>query len=328
MLPGNVSGGMDAGRSGRRNGDGADDGHDAMARCRQVSPWMVAALTTLVMTLFAANSLLCRFALADGPSAHPLNPAIYTGLRAISAAAMLWLIQTLRGGASLHAGSWSAALALFGYMAFFSWAYVRLSAGAGALVIAVAVQVGMLAGGLRLGQRPDKAQSLGIGIAMAGLVYLLLPGLDAPPAGAATVIFCSGLCWAAYTICGRGSRNAAADTAGNFIRCVPLAIALLLWAIAFDNAGMPGTWPLAGVASALAAGALASALGYILWYAVLRWLSVPSAAVVQLSVPLITALGGALIIDEALGLRLLVSAVAILGGIFCATALPHLLRRH
>ena len=109
---------------------------------------------------------------------------------------------------------------------------------------------------------------------------------------------------------------------------MPLAIALLLWAIAFDNAGMPGTWPLAGVASALAAGALASALGYILWYAVLRWLSVPSAAVVQLSVPLITALGGALIIDEALGLRLLVSAVAILGGIFCATALPHLLRKH
>ena len=186
----------------------------------------------------------------------------------------------------------------------------------------------MLVGGLRLGQRPDKAQSLGMGIAMAGLVYLLLPGLNAPPAGAAMVIFCSGLCWAAYTICGRGSRNAAAATAGNFIRCVPLAIALLLWAVAFDNAGMPGTWPLAGVASALAAGALASALGYILWYAVLRWLSVPSAAVVQLSVPLITALGGALIIDEALGLRLLVSAVAILGGIFCATALPHLLRRH
>ncbi|MCH5143708.1 DMT family transporter [Desulfovibrio sp. UIB00] len=280
------------------------------------------------MILFAANSLLCRFALAEGQNAHPLNPSAYTALRAISAAAMLWLLQMRRGGNPLRAGSWGAALALFGYMACFSWAYVRLSAGAGALVIAVAVQAGMLVAGLRLGQHPGKAQSLGIGLAMAGLIYLLLPGLDAPPAGAATVIFCSGLCWAAYTIYGRGGDNAAAATAGNFIRCVPLAVALLAWAVAFDQAGMPAAWPWAGVVCALAAGALASALGYVLWYAVLRWLSVPSAAVVQLSVPLITALGGAMLMDETLGLRLLVSALAILGGIFCATALPHLLRRH
>ncbi len=291
------------------------------------SPLVVAALTTLVMILFAANSLLCRFALAEGQNAHPLNPSVYTALRAISAAAMLWLLQMRRGGNPLRAGSWGAALALFGYMACFSWAYVRLSAGAGALVIAVAVQAGMLVAGLRLGQHPGKAQSLGIGLAMAGLVYLLLPGLDAPPAGAATVIFCSGLCWAAYTIYGRGGGNAAAATAGNFIRCVPLAVVLLAWAAAFDQAGLPAALPWAGVACALAAGALASALGYVLWYAVLRWLSVPSAAVVQLSVPLITALGGAMLMNEALGLRLLVSALAILGGIFCATALPHLMRR-
>lgn len=300
---------------------------DAVTGDNGVSPWMVAALTALVMTLFAANSLLCRFALAQGASALPLNPAVYTALRAISAAAMLWLIQTRRGGNPLRAGSWAAALALFGYMACFSWAYVRLSAGAGALVIAVAVQAGMLVAGLRLGQRPGKAQGLGIGLAMAGLVYLLLPGLDAPPAGAATVIFCSGLCWAVYTMCGRQSGDVTAATAGNFIRCVPLAVALLAWAVAFDHAGMPASWSWAGVVCALAAGALASALGYVLWYAVLRWLTVPSAAVVQLSVPLITAIGGNLLINEALGLRLLVSALAILGGIFCATALPHLLRR-
>ena len=164
------------------------------------SPLVVGALTTLVMILFAANSLLCRFALAEGQNAHPLNPSVYTALRAISAAAMLWLLQMRRGGNPLRAGSWGAALALFGYMACFSWAYVRISAAAGALVIAVAVQAGMLVAGLRLGQHPGKAQSLGIGLAMAGLVYLLLPGLDAPPAGAATVIFGSGLCWAAYTI--------------------------------------------------------------------------------------------------------------------------------
>ena len=258
---------------------------------RPVSPWLVAALTTLVMILFAANSLLCRFALAQ--EASPLNPAVYTALRAVSGAGMLWLIQARRGGSPLRAGSWAAALALFGYMACFSWAYVRLSAGAGALVIAVAVQAGMLVAGLRLGQRPGKAQGLGIGLAMAGLVYLLLPGLDAPPAGPATVIFCSGLCWAVYTICGRQGGDVTAATAGNFIRCVPLALVLLLWGVVCDGAGTPSAWPWAGVICALAAGALASALGYVLWYAVLRWLSVPSAAVVQLSVPLITALSGA-----------------------------------
>lgn len=305
----------------------ADGKNSGTSGIRRASPLVVAALTSLVMVLFAANSLLCRFALAEGQNAQPLNPSVYTALRAISAAAMLWLLQLRRGGNPLRAGSWGAALALFGYMACFSWAYVRLSAGAGALVIAVAVQAGMLVAGLRLGQHPGKAQSLGIGLAMAGLVYLLLPGLDAPPAGAATVIFCSGLCWAAYTIYGRDGGNAAAATAGNFIRCVPLAVALLAWAVAFDHAGMPASWSWTGVVCALAAGALASALGYVLWYAVLRWLTVPSAAVVQLSVPLITAIGGNLLINEALGLRLLVSALAILGGIFCATALPHLLRR-
>ena len=311
MRPDDMTGGMADGPAGRAG----------------VSPWLVAVLTTLVMTLFAANSLLCRFALAQGATSQPLDPAVYTGLRVLSGAGMLWLLQRRRGGNALRAGSWGAALALFGYMACFSWAYVRLSAGAGALVIAVAVQAGMLVAGLRLGQRPGKAQGLGIGLAMAGLVYLLLPGLDAPPAGAATVIFCSGLCWAVYTICGRQGGDVTAATAGNFIRCVPLAIALLAWAMAFDHAGTPAAWPWAGVVCALAAGALASALGYVLWYAVLRWLSVPSAAVVQLSVPLITALGGAVLMNETLGLRLLVSTLAILGGIFCATALPHLLRR-
>lgn len=317
MRPANRTGDMADNSTGRRD--------DGKAEAQTAPPWQVAALTALVMTLFAANSLLCRFALALETSSQPLDPTVYTVLRVISAATMLWLIQAWRGGNPLRAGSWAAALALFGYMACFSWAYVRLSAGAGALVIAVAVQAGMLVAGLRLGQRPGKAQGMGIGLAMAGLVYLLLPGLDAPPAGAATVIFCSGLCWAAYTICGRQSGDATAATAGNFIRCVPLALVLLMWGMAFGGAGSPAAWPWVGIACALAAGALASALGYVLWYAVLHWLTVPSAAVVQLSVPLITALGGAWLMDEALGLRLLVSALAILGGIFCATALPHLL---
>ena len=289
--------------------------------------WRTAVLTTLCMTLFAANSLLCRFALDANRATPPLAPEAYTALRVLSGAAMLWLLMALRGVRLPRGGSWSAALALFGYMAFFSWAYVRISAAAGALVIAVAVQAGMLAAGLRLGQRPGKNQSLGIGLAMAGLVYLLLPGLDAPPAKAAVIIFCSGLCWAAYTVCGRNTPDPVAATAGNFVRCVPLALALLAWqAGALGGAAAPGPWPWPAVVGAVAAGALASALGYVLWYSVLRQLSVPSAAVVQLSVPLITAVGGALLMGEALNLRLFVSALAILGGIFCATALPALRR--
>ena len=286
---------------------------------RQNGMALTAAVTLVCMIFFAANSLLCRMALAGAG----MDAVSYTVLRSISAALVLWLFLRLRGERALRFGSWGAALALFAYMACFSWAYVNLPAAAGALIIAVAVQTSMVGAGVILGQRPSRAQALGIALAMTGLVYLLLPGLDAPPLWPSAIIFLSGVAWAVYTLLGRRNSAPVAATAGNFVRCLPLALLLLVGdVVAGTGAGGGGpALPLAGVLCALAAGGIASALGYVLWYFVLPRLSVPTAAVVQLSVPLITALGGALFMGEALTLRLGISTAAILGGIFCATVL-------
>ena len=286
---------------------------------RQNGMALTAAVTLVCMIFFAANSLLCRMALAGAG----MDAVSYTVLRSVSAALVLWLFLRLRGERALRFGSWSAALALFAYMACFSWAYVNLPAAAGALIIAVAVQTSMVGAGVILGQRPSRAQALGIALAMTGLVYLLLPGLDAPPLWPSAIIFLSGVSWAVYTLLGRRNSAPVAATAGNFVRCLPLALLLLVGdVVAGTGAGGGGpALPLAGVLCALAAGGIASALGYVLWYFVLPRLSVPTAAVVQLSVPLITALGGALFMGEALTLRLGISTAAILGGIFCATVL-------
>ena len=286
---------------------------------RQNGMALTAAVTLVCMIFFAANSLLCRMALFG----TGMDAVSYTVLRSVSAAAVLCLLTRLRGERALRFGSWSAALALFAYMACFSWAYVNLPAAAGALIIAVAVQTSMVGAGVILGQRPSRAQALGIALAMTGLVYLLLPGLDAPPLWPSAIIFLSGVSWAVYTLLGRRNSAPVAATAGNFVRCLPLALLLLVGdVVAGTGAGGGGpALPLAGVLCALAAGGIASALGYVLWYFVLPRLSVPTAAVVQLSVPLITALGGALFMGEALTLRLGISTAAILGGIFCATVL-------
>ena len=286
---------------------------------RQNGMALTAAVTLVCMIFFAANSLLCRMALFG----TGMDAVSYTVLRSVSAAAVLCLLTRLRGERALRFGSWSAALALFAYMACFSWAYVNLPAAAGALIIAVAVQTSMVGAGVILGQRPSRAQALGIALAMTGLVYLLLPGLDAPPLWPSAIIFLSGVAWAVYTLLGRRNSAPVAATAGNFVRCLPLALLLLVGdVVAGTGAGGGGpALPLAGVLCALAAGGIASALGYVLWYSVLPRLSVPTAAVVQLSVPLITALGGALFMGEALTLRLGISTAAILGGIFCATVL-------
>lgn len=300
---------------------------------RQNGMALTAVITLVCMTFFAANSLLCRMALAGAG----MDAVSYTVLRSLSAAFVLWLFLRLRGERVLRFGSWGAALALFAYMACFSWAYVNLPAAAGALIIAVAVQTTMVGAGVALGQRPSRAQTLGIALAMTGLVYLLLPGLDAPPLWPSAIIFLSGVSWAVYTLLGRRNSAPVAATAGNFVRCLPLALLFLPLAwlgqtgiVAGGGAGVGAggvAWgggpalPLAGVFCALAAGGIASALGYVLWYSVLPRLSVPTAAVVQLSVPLITALGGALFMGEAFTLRLGISTAAILGGIFCATVL-------
>ena len=256
------------------------------------STMCTALLTLLSMTLFAGNSVLCRLALLE----YKMEPVTYTAVRLISGALMLWLIMAVRHKNVFKSGTWPGALSLFTYMACFSWAYVELPTAVGTLIIAVAVQTTMIGFGFFSGERPSRQQGIGIGIALVGLVFLLLPGLTAPPFFSSLSIFISGAAWGVYCLCGKGVSDPAASTAGNFMKAVPFTLLMMLCLpsqVSFDN---PGMW------YALAAGALASASGYVIWYMVVVRFTVTVAAVVQLSVPVITAIGGVLFIDEAYAL--------------------------
>ncbi|WP_300716409.1 EamA family transporter, partial [uncultured Bilophila sp.] len=202
------------------------------------STMCTALLTLLAMTLFAANSVLCRLALLE----YRMEPVTYTAVRLISGAIMLWLIMAVRHKNVFKAGNWQGALTLFIYMACFSWAYVELPTAVGTLIIAVAVQTTMLGCGFFMGERPSRQQGLGIGVALVGLVFLLLPGLTAPPLFSSLIIFISGSSWGLYCLCGKGVSDPAASTAGNFVKAVPLALIMMICLpsqVAFDN---PGIW--------------------------------------------------------------------------------------
>ncbi|MDE3175173.1 MAG: DMT family transporter [Pseudomonadota bacterium] len=264
------------------------------------------ALTTVAMVAFAANSLLCRLALAQGA----IDPASFTLVRVGAGAAALWLILAASGRAGAVRGGWPAALSLFAYAAAFSFAYVSLTAGAGALLLFGAVQATMVATGLLRGERLSRPQTLGFLLALAGLVALLLPGASAPPLAGAALMIAAGVAWGAYSLLGRAAADPLAATAGNFLRALPLA-AILAAAMAFHG------WraDAAGVVYAALSGAVASGLGYTIWYAALRGLSPVQAASVQLSVPILAALAGAAALGEAITLRLALSSIAVLGGI-------------
>lgn len=264
-------------------------------------------LTALAMLAFAANSLLCRMALQPGL----LDPASCISLRLVSGALMLWLLLRVRG-ARRHGGDWSSALALFAYAAAFTFAYVSLPVGTGALLLFGAVQVTMLVAGYRRGERQGPAQALGLAAALAGLVYLVLPGLAAPDPLGAALMAAAGIAWGVYSLRGRGAGDPLAATAGNFLLAVPLA---LLFSLLF----LPRlhVTPL-GALYALTSGAVTSGLGYVIWYAALKGLTATRAAIVQLSVPVIAAFGGVLVLYEAVTPRLLVSSCAVLGGVALA----------
>lgn len=260
-------------------------------------------LTALAMLAFAGNSLLCRLALRD----TAIDAASFTGMRILAGALTLWLLLRMRQGRA--AGNWYGAVALFVYAAGFSFAYLQLDAGVGALLLFGAVQLGMLLYGLWRGERLGRWASLGLLLALAGLAALLLPGADAPAPGAAALMLLAGLAWAAYSLLGRGGADPLATTAGNFIRAIPLALLLSLFLLARSQPD-----PL-GLVYALLSGALTSGLGYAIWYSALRGLGALQAATVQLSVPILAALAGALLLGEALSLRLGLAALAVLGGI-------------
>lgn len=269
------------------------------------------ALTATAMVAFAANSVLARLALA-GSAIDDLG---YTGWRLASGAVALFLLSRLVGrrhGAPALAGSWPQAAALFGYALAFSIAYLWLGAAVGAIVLFGAVQFGMIARALVAGDRPGAVEWGGLAIAFAALVWLVSPGVAAPsPLGVALMAF-AGLCWAAYSLLGRGSVDPLADTTGNFVRCLPVAILLIAWGWRVHPPDA------AGLAYAMASGALASGLGYAVWYAVLPALSRVTAASVQLTVPAIAAAGAVVFIGEPLTTRMVAASLAILAGIALA----------
>ncbi len=238
-----------------------------------------------------------------------IDPASFTAVRIASGALVLSALVRLRGGSSVGAGTWLSAAALFVYAAAFSFAYRTLSAGTGALLLFGAVQATMILWGFRRGERLRGAQWAGLLAAGAGLVLLLFPGVTAPPLPGALLMLAAGVAWGVYSLRGRGRGDPARATAGNFLRALPLAI--LLAVFAFPSLRLDR----AGVGYAVASGAFASGFGYILWYAALPHLRAASAATVQLSVPVLTAFGGILLLGETPSLRFVLAALAVLGGI-------------
>lgn len=263
------------------------------------------ALTALVLLPLAANSWFCRAALRD----TGIDAASFTSIRLIAGALMLWLLLQLGGRVRDGAGNWPSAFALFGYAALFSFAYLSLTAATGALLLFGAVQITMVAAALWRGERLSAPQSAGVVLAFAGLVGLLMPGLSAPPLIGALMMIGAGVSWGVYSIRGKGAGSPTQATAGNFLRTVPITLALSM--VMFRDFSVDA----AGIGYAVVSGAITSALGYILWYSVLSMIKATTAATVQLSVPVIVAIGGVLLLGEPLTLRLVLASAAVLGGV-------------
>jgi len=269
------------------------------------------SLTTLTLLAFAANSILCRLALGDAV----IDAASFTALRLASGAAALWLITVAktRQGRPAAAGSLRRACMLFLYAAAFSYAYVELGAGVGALILFAAVQGTMILAGVRHGERLTQREGVGLLSASAGLIYLLLPGLSAPSLTGTLLMAVAGGAWGVYSLQGRRVLDPLSNTTGNFLLAAPMAILAIFIMPDPIHLTSRGVW------LATICGALTSGVGYVLWYAALRWLTAVRAAIVQLAVPAFAALGGVFFLDEPLTSRLLVAGSLILSGIAFAS---------
>ena len=261
--------------------------------------------TLAALVCFAANSLLTRGALGHGW----LDAPGFTIVRLTTGAAMLAVLLQLRGAAAAERGSWRSALALAGYAVAFTIAYTRIGAGVGALLLFGAVQVTMIGTGLVKGERPLARDWLGLLLAASGLAWLTLPGASAPDLTGALLMVIAGAAWGAYSIIGRRSRDPLAATSGNFWR------AAILGAVALGWLHSPGslTWP--GVLLAATSGAIASGVGYTFWYSALPHLTAWRAALVQLSVPVITALAAIALLNETFSARLAIATVLVAAGV-------------
>jgi len=263
------------------------------------------SLTALAMIAFASNSILCRLALKQ----TSIDPATFTLVRILSGAITLWLVMQMRRAKSLEAGNWLSAFALFLYAAAFSFAYLHLSAGTGALLLFGAVQATMIFWGWRKGEHLDAIQVFGLIIAITGLFVLLFPGLSAPPLFDSVMMLTAGVAWGIYSLRGRGEKKPVGATAGNFLRALPFAVAVIAVALPWIKLDSLGTF------YAILSGAITSGLGYVIWYRALPGLKAASAATVQLSVPVLAAAGGIVLLGEPISLRYVLASLAVLGGI-------------
>ena len=277
-------------------------------------------LTLFCLTLFASNSIFCRAALVT----WGMEPLQYTAVRSLSAAAMLALmcltrvVKPLEGGDSVwkqawEQSSWAGTFYLFAYMICFSLAYVDMPSAAGTLIINTSIQFGMVGWAMVQGEFPSRRQTAGLVIAFAGLAALLSPGLTAPPLFSSFLMVVVGLVWSGYTLCGRAAQSGPLAAAGNFFRCAIGGAAVACLAFILEGTAHPMAY-----VCAVAAGAVATALSYTLWYAVSSRYELVGLSIIQLSVPFITAFLAVLILGEPVTLRLVLCSIPILGGICLA----------
>lgn len=264
----------------------------------------IALLTLLTMVAFAGNSVLCRIALKQ----TGIDAATFTSVRLVSGAVVLFMIARLFRADRTGKGNWISAFALFAYAAGFSFAYISLSAATGALLLFGAVQATMIGHGIWSGERLRPQQLAGLALALGGVVGLMLPGLSAPPLLGSLLMLIAGIVWGVYSLRGKRAGDPTLVTSGNFLRSTLFALILCLLLNSTATFDMTGVW------YAIASGAMASGLGYAIWHSVLPSLKATNAATVQLSVPVIAALGGIVFLGEVIILRLVLASTAILGG--------------
>jgi drug/metabolite transporter (DMT)-like permease len=263
--------------------------------------------TSFALVAFAFNSILCRLALG----AEAIDAASFTTVRLVSGALTLWIIFSFFGKREsvLKQGNWFSAFFLFAYAICFSLAYISLTTATGALILFGSVQLTMITAALAKGERPNALEWLGLIFAFGGLIYLVFPGLAAPPILSSALMIFAGIAWGFYTLRGRGSTNPLADTTGNFLRSVPMIVLVSLPFINQIHLSQQG------ILFAVLSGAVASGIGYSVWYAALKYHTATRAAILQLSVPALAASGGAIILSESVSLRLMLASALILGGI-------------
>jgi drug/metabolite transporter (DMT)-like permease len=263
--------------------------------------------TGFALAAFAANSVICRLALGEAT----IDAASFSTIRLVSGAATLLLIAAVfkERSPSEPRGNWVSATMLFLYAVAFSFAYVSLSTGTGALILFGAVQATMILAALGSGERPHLLEWVGLFLALVGLVYLVFPGLTAPSPTGSAFMAVAGISWGVYSLRGRGSVDPLVDTTNNFVRSLPLVFVVSLFMLRDIQVSAKG------VLLAVLSGAMASGVGYVVWYAALRGLTATRAATVQLCVPVLAALGGVIFLSEDISMRLLLSAVMVLGGV-------------